>query len=51
VSNQASDDQGLLGKGAMQYPSTGDQCNKRRSDGRVASDKDRYAATVSDEEG
>ena len=51
VGNQASDEQGLLGKGAMQYPSTDDQCKKRRSDGRVASDRDRYAAMVSDEEG
>jgi len=32
-------------------PEYGRQCDKRRSNGRVASDEDRYTATVSDEEG
>jgi hypothetical protein len=47
--NQASDDQGLLGKSAMQVPEYEDQCEKRCSNSRVVSDGDRYAATVSDE--
>jgi hypothetical protein len=51
VSNQASDEQGRLGNGAMRVPEYEHQCKKRGSKGRVASDGDRYAATVSDEEG
>lgn len=42
---------GSWGNAQRKYPSTDDQCKKRRSDGRVASDKDRYAAMVNDEEG
>ena len=37
--------------GREALPEYGHQCNKRCSNGRVASDGDRYAATVSDEEG
>lgn len=51
ASNRASDEQGLLGKCAMQVPEYGHQCKKRCPDGRVASDGDRYAAMVSDEAG
>ena len=51
ASNQASDEQGLLGKRAMQVPEYDHQCKKRCSDGRVASDGDRYTAMVSDEVG
>ncbi len=41
ASNQASDEQGLLGKCATQVPEYGHQCEKRGSNGRVASDRDR----------
>ena len=51
ASNQASDEQGLSGQCAKQPPSMGGNVKKSRSKGRVASDEDRYAATVSDEEG
>lgn len=51
ASNQASDEQGFLGKRAKQVPEYERQCNKRSSNGRVASDGDRYAATVSAEVG
>jgi len=47
--NQASDEQGLLGKRARQVPEYERQSKKRRSNGRVASDGDRYAARASDE--
>ena len=49
ANNQASDEQGLLGKSAMQVPEYDHQYKKRRSNGRVAGDGDRYAATVSDD--
>ena len=49
VSNQASDEQGPLGKGAMQVPEYEQRCQKRSSNGRVASDGDRYAAKASEE--
>ena len=39
--NQASDEQGLLGKCARQVLEYEHQCNKRGSNGRVASDGDR----------
>ncbi len=50
ASNQASDE-GLLGKSVMQVPEYEHQCKKRCSNGHVASDGDRYAITVSYEEG
>ena len=40
-----------LGKYTMQMPEYDHQCKKRCSNGRVASDGDRSAATVSDEVG
>jgi len=40
-----------LGEMRNAVPEYGRQCNKRGSNGRVASDEDRYAAMVSDEEG
>ena len=51
ASNQASDEQGLLEKCAMQVPEYELQCKKRSSNGRVASDEDRYAAMASYEAG
>ena len=42
ASNQASDEQVLLGKCATQVPEYEDQCKKRCSNGRVASDGNRY---------
>ena len=51
ASNQASDEQGLLGKRAMQVLEYEHQWKKRSSNGRVAGDGDRYAAMVSDEVG
>ena len=41
VSNQASDDQGLLGKSAMEVPEYLNRCKRRFREGRVASDGDR----------
>ena len=40
VSNQASDEQGLLAKSAMQVAEYEHQCQKRCSNGRVAGDGD-----------
>lgn len=50
ASNQASDEQGLLGT-AVEAPEYDRRCSKRRSNGRVASDGDRYTAMVSEEAG
>ena len=45
--NQASDEQGLVGKCARHVPEYSDQWNKRAGNGRVASDGDRRAAMAS----
>ncbi len=42
---------GSWGRTQVHRPEYERQCKKRRSKGRVASDGDRYAATVSDEAG
>ena len=51
MSNQASDEQGLLGQCAKQYPSMCINIKRDAQNGRVAGDGERYAAMVSDDVG